>query len=131
MQRGMIYDSGENIWKPSNGLGIGIKEEHLIPENQKMILSFGSEPKYIRFDLLNHCRNFFKKLHAKPNYISGSMKCLTKALGASVEEVYELEKKEQPYHLGEFNLFIRFSDKSDEQFELIYDIEKDNNPYNY
>ncbi len=133
MQRAMIYDSEENLWKPANGQGIGILEEKLIPEKQKLILRFGNEEKYIRFDLINHCRNFAKKLHAKPNFLCGSTHALMKASGLNVEEIYNLMKKENAWHIAEFALFFRLADKDAAQnrLELLYDIEKDNNPYNY
>ena len=133
MQRAMVYDSEENIWKPANGQGIGIIEKQIIPEKQKLVLHFGNDVKYIRFDLINHCRNFAKKLHAKPNFLYGSTHALMKASGLDVEEIYNLIKKENAWHIAEFALFLKLADKNTdrERLELLYDIEKDNNPYNY
>ena len=133
MQRAMVYDSEENIWKPANGQGIGIIEEQIIPEKQKLVLHFDNDVKYIRFDLINHCRNFAKKLHAKPNFLYGSTHALMKASGLDVEEIYNLIKKENAWHIAEFALFLKLADKNTdrERLELLYDIEKDNNPYNY
>lgn len=133
MQRAMIYDPDDNSWKPANGLGVGILEEKMIPEKQKIVLHFGKEEKYIRFDLINHCRNFAKKLHAKPNFLSGSTRSLMKATGMNVEEIYNLIKKENAWHIAEFALFLKLADKDadPDRLEILYDIEKDNNPYNY
>ena len=56
-----------------------------------------------------------------------------KASGLDVEEIYNLIKKENAWHIAEFALFLKLADKNTdrERLELLYDIEKDNNPYNY
>ena len=53
MQRAMIYDENEKIFHTENGLGFGIIDDGICPEEKKHRLKICNEKSYREFDLIN------------------------------------------------------------------------------
>ncbi len=100
MQRAMIYDENEKIFRTLNNLGFGIIDDGICPEEKKHRLKICSEKSYREFDLINFCRKFQEKIGEAPNFV--------KATEAGIKSISETKYNaaEKTFTIAEFKMNV-------------------------
>lgn len=100
MQRAMIYDENENVWRTADGRGFGIIDDGMCPEEKKHRLKICNEKSYREFDLINFCRNFKEEIGEAPNFV--------KATEVGIKSISETKYNaaENTFTIGEFKMNV-------------------------
>lgn len=100
MQRTMIYDENEKVWRTADGRGFGIIDDGMCPEEKKHRLKICNEKSYREFDLINFCRNFKEEIGEAPNFV--------KATEVGIKSISETKYNaaENTFTIGEFKMNV-------------------------
>ncbi len=100
MQRAMIYDENEKVWRTADGRGFGIVDDGMNPTEKKHRLTICSEKGYREFDLINFCRKFKEKIGEAPNFV--------KATEAGIKSISETKYNaaEKAFTIAEFKMNV-------------------------
>ena len=100
MQRAMIFEENEKVWRTADGRGFGIIDDGMNPTEKKHRLKICNEKSYREFDLINFCRKFKEEIGNAPNYI----KATEAALKSISESKYNAPEK--TFTIAEFKLNV-------------------------
>ena len=100
MQRAMIYDENEKVWRTADGRGFGIIDDGMNPTEKKHRLKICNEKSYREFDLINFCRKFKEQIGDAPNFI----KATEAAIKSISESKYNAAKK--TFIIAEFKMNV-------------------------
>ena len=100
MQRAMIYDENEKVWRTADGRGFGIIDDGMCPEEKKHRLKICNEKSYREFDLINFCRKFKEKIGEAPNFV--------KATETGIKSISETKYNadEKTFTIAEFKMNV-------------------------
>lgn len=100
MQRAMIYDENEKVWRTADGRGFGIVDDGMNPTEKKHRLKICSEKSYREFDLINFCRKFKEEIGEAPNFV--------KATEVGIKSISETKYNaaENTFTIGEFKMNV-------------------------
>ncbi|MCR4733952.1 MAG: hypothetical protein K5829_02970 [Treponema sp.] len=100
MQREMVYDEHNGVWRTADGRGFGIIDDGMSPTEKKHRLKICNEESYREFDLINFCRKFKKEIGEAPNFM--------KASEAGIKSISETKYNatEKTFTIGEFKMNV-------------------------
>ncbi len=100
MQREMVYDVHNGVWRTADGRGFGIIDDGMCSVEKKHRLQICSEKYYREFDLINFCRQFKNKIGEAPNFM--------KATEAGIKSISESKYNptDKTFTIAEFKMNV-------------------------
>lgn len=119
MQRPMIYDEHNGVFRTADGCGFGIIDYGLCVDLLRHKLKICKNVKYRESDLLDFCRDFILHFGVAPN----TVKANEAALKSVSEKCYNAQEK--IFEIGEFKMKVDLLDPEcrDDLLEISFKVQ--------